>query len=336
MVICTGEFGRTPRFNSAGGRDHWPHCFSVVVAGGALRAVRSLVPQTGWPLFRRPTPVSRNRLSLRFIAAWESTPGVFYTTTSIAHMRWSMLIHCMSCSHTVRQSCPTARPVMPATVQRTRELNTHVAHGARPLGLSIRGCPADRSSRPCIACTLAAWPKNRTSFHLADDSAGRSWLLRSRSARNAVPRPSSFAGNPIHVRPTPRLPSARRRGPNPHREVSGRPQSDDAAEKCRRSTARPAASATDRAGKPSALGNDFLLKHSVRGAITTAHVGKWHLGNAAFFPSAGLRRNVGGNHWGATASCFFPYRERRATRFATSLTWNRGEKARISHRSPDR
>ena len=36
MVICTGEFGRTPRFNSAGGRDHWPHCFSVVVAGGGI------------------------------------------------------------------------------------------------------------------------------------------------------------------------------------------------------------------------------------------------------------------------------------------------------------
>ena len=32
-----GEFGRTPRFNDAGGRDHWPHCFSVVMAGGGIR-----------------------------------------------------------------------------------------------------------------------------------------------------------------------------------------------------------------------------------------------------------------------------------------------------------
>jgi Protein of unknown function (DUF1501) len=37
LVILMGEFGRTPRFNSAGGRDHWPNCFSVVVAGGGIR-----------------------------------------------------------------------------------------------------------------------------------------------------------------------------------------------------------------------------------------------------------------------------------------------------------
>ncbi len=37
LVVMMGEFGRTPRFNSAGGRDHWPNCFSVVMAGGGIR-----------------------------------------------------------------------------------------------------------------------------------------------------------------------------------------------------------------------------------------------------------------------------------------------------------
>ena len=37
LVVLMGEFGRTPRFNSAGGRDHWPQCFSVVLAGGGIR-----------------------------------------------------------------------------------------------------------------------------------------------------------------------------------------------------------------------------------------------------------------------------------------------------------
>ncbi len=37
LVVMMGEFGRTPRFNDAGGRDHWPHCFSVVMAGGGIR-----------------------------------------------------------------------------------------------------------------------------------------------------------------------------------------------------------------------------------------------------------------------------------------------------------
>jgi hypothetical protein len=37
LVVMLGEFGRTPRFNKDGGRDHWPSCFSVVVAGGGVR-----------------------------------------------------------------------------------------------------------------------------------------------------------------------------------------------------------------------------------------------------------------------------------------------------------
>lgn len=33
LVICGGEFGRTPRINPAEGRDHWPHGFSMFLAG---------------------------------------------------------------------------------------------------------------------------------------------------------------------------------------------------------------------------------------------------------------------------------------------------------------
>lgn len=37
IVLCGGEFGRTPKVNGAGGRDHWPHGFSVALAGGGIR-----------------------------------------------------------------------------------------------------------------------------------------------------------------------------------------------------------------------------------------------------------------------------------------------------------
>ncbi len=37
LVVAMGEFGRTPRMNSAGGRDHWGHSFSVMLAGGGMR-----------------------------------------------------------------------------------------------------------------------------------------------------------------------------------------------------------------------------------------------------------------------------------------------------------
>jgi uncharacterized protein (DUF1501 family) len=37
VVLCAGEFGRTPSVNPAGGRDHWPTGFSVALAGGGVK-----------------------------------------------------------------------------------------------------------------------------------------------------------------------------------------------------------------------------------------------------------------------------------------------------------
>jgi uncharacterized protein (DUF1501 family) len=37
LVVAAGEFGRTPRLNSGGGRDHWPGVWSVLFAGGGVR-----------------------------------------------------------------------------------------------------------------------------------------------------------------------------------------------------------------------------------------------------------------------------------------------------------
>jgi uncharacterized protein (DUF1501 family) len=36
VVLCMGEFGRTPKINPLGGRDHWPTGFSVALAGGGI------------------------------------------------------------------------------------------------------------------------------------------------------------------------------------------------------------------------------------------------------------------------------------------------------------
>ncbi|MCC6419844.1 MAG: DUF1501 domain-containing protein [Gemmataceae bacterium] len=37
LVIAMGEFGRTPKLNTAAGRDPWPRAFSVLLAGGGVR-----------------------------------------------------------------------------------------------------------------------------------------------------------------------------------------------------------------------------------------------------------------------------------------------------------
>jgi uncharacterized protein (DUF1501 family) len=38
LVVWMAEFGRTPKINGAGGRDHWGKVFSVALAGGGIRA----------------------------------------------------------------------------------------------------------------------------------------------------------------------------------------------------------------------------------------------------------------------------------------------------------
>lgn len=37
VILWMGEFGRTPRINQNGGRDHWARCWSVVLAGGGIK-----------------------------------------------------------------------------------------------------------------------------------------------------------------------------------------------------------------------------------------------------------------------------------------------------------
>jgi hypothetical protein len=62
LVVAVGEFGRTPRLNSANGcigRDHWPQAQSALVAGGGLRMgqiVGATNSKAEYPVDRALTP----------------------------------------------------------------------------------------------------------------------------------------------------------------------------------------------------------------------------------------------------------------------------------------
>jgi len=59
MVVGFGEFGRTPKVNPAGGRDHWPQCYTVLMGGGPLKGgtvVGSSDEIGGYPKDRPTTP----------------------------------------------------------------------------------------------------------------------------------------------------------------------------------------------------------------------------------------------------------------------------------------
>jgi hypothetical protein len=40
LVCALAEFGRTPKVNPAGGRDHWPQCWTIAFAGGGVQGGR--------------------------------------------------------------------------------------------------------------------------------------------------------------------------------------------------------------------------------------------------------------------------------------------------------
>jgi hypothetical protein len=40
IVVAMGEFGRTPKINPAGGRDHWPQAWTILIGGGGIKGGR--------------------------------------------------------------------------------------------------------------------------------------------------------------------------------------------------------------------------------------------------------------------------------------------------------
>jgi hypothetical protein len=59
LVICMGEFGRTPKVNARAGRDHWPNSFSLLLAGGGIRGgqVIGKTSPDGMTVTERPVSV---------------------------------------------------------------------------------------------------------------------------------------------------------------------------------------------------------------------------------------------------------------------------------------
>lgn len=42
LVVCMGEFGRTPKINVGRGRDHWPGSWAAVLAGGSIKGGQAI------------------------------------------------------------------------------------------------------------------------------------------------------------------------------------------------------------------------------------------------------------------------------------------------------
>src|SRR5262245_27236738 len=63
LVVAAGEFGRTPRINAQGGRDHWPGVWSVLLAGGGMSGGRVLGASDAHGMFPAERPVCPGELA---------------------------------------------------------------------------------------------------------------------------------------------------------------------------------------------------------------------------------------------------------------------------------
>jgi len=58
LVMTTGEFGRTPKINPAGGRDHWPQCWTMFFAGGGVKGGQKIGSSDEIGAYPKDRPVS--------------------------------------------------------------------------------------------------------------------------------------------------------------------------------------------------------------------------------------------------------------------------------------
>ncbi len=68
LVIAAGEFGRTPKVNDNQGRDHWPGCWSGLIAGGRLTGGAVLGASDATACEPLDRPVSPGELTATLVA----------------------------------------------------------------------------------------------------------------------------------------------------------------------------------------------------------------------------------------------------------------------------
>ncbi len=76
LVVWVGEFGRSPRINKANsGREHWPQCYSAVLAGAGVRGGSIYGASDRWAAYPASDPVSPEDLGATILHALGIEPA---------------------------------------------------------------------------------------------------------------------------------------------------------------------------------------------------------------------------------------------------------------------
>ena len=76
LVVWVGEFGRKPQITAANaGREHWPHCYSAVLAGAGVRGGAVHGASDRWAAYPARDPVSPDDLGATILHALGIDPA---------------------------------------------------------------------------------------------------------------------------------------------------------------------------------------------------------------------------------------------------------------------
>ena len=81
LIIVMGEFGRTPKLNVEGGRDHWPRVFSVALAGAGIRGGQVIGESDAVGERPKDRPVTPSDLAATIYTIMGIDPGTELQTT---------------------------------------------------------------------------------------------------------------------------------------------------------------------------------------------------------------------------------------------------------------
>ena len=82
LVVWMGDFGRTPLINDKAGRDHWPQCYSVVLAGGGIRGGQVIGASDSIGAYPKAFPVTPADIHATiFTALGYDAYGITYQST---------------------------------------------------------------------------------------------------------------------------------------------------------------------------------------------------------------------------------------------------------------
>jgi uncharacterized protein (DUF1501 family) len=104
LIVAMGEFGRTPRMNLEGGRDHWGNVFSVLMGCGSMKMGQTIGRSNTRGEYPRIDQLSLKMSPRPYFIIWGLMPGVFASRMTSCDQQHSLRLASQSVNSFAEQS----------------------------------------------------------------------------------------------------------------------------------------------------------------------------------------------------------------------------------------